>query len=107
MNLSRQLPLTETTFLILLALRRPAHGYAVMQQVEGMSGGRVRIAAGTMYGALENLQKQKLIETAPSADPRRKNYVTTPAGLELLELEHARLKALAALYEKETGESEA
>ncbi len=102
MNLSKQLPLTETTFFILLALREAAHGYAVMQQVEQLSGGRVRIAAGTMYGALENLQKQKLIEAAPSQDPRRKNYRTTAAGRALLELEHQRLRALADLYERQT-----
>ncbi|MBE6072007.1 MAG: PadR family transcriptional regulator, partial [Clostridium butyricum] len=46
---------------ILLSLKEPSHGYAIMQKVEELSDGRVRIAAGTMYGAIENLLKQKLI----------------------------------------------
>ena len=47
--------LTETTYYILLSLLEPGHGYAVMQKAEELSEGRVRIAAGTMYGALDNL----------------------------------------------------
>ena len=52
MNLNKYLPLTETTFYILLSLKEPSHGYAIMQKVEELSNGRVRIAAGTMYGAI-------------------------------------------------------
>ncbi|MEG2677917.1 MAG: PadR family transcriptional regulator, partial [Oscillospiraceae bacterium] len=85
MNISKQLPLTETTYLILLALKNPGHGYAVMQKVEDMSEGRVRIAAGTMYGALDNLSKQKLIKPIISEDPRRKVFQTTDEGLDLLQ----------------------
>ncbi len=98
MNISKQLPLTETTYLILLALMNPGHGYAVMQKVEEMSKGRVRIAAGTMYGALDNLSKQKLIKSVKSDDPRRKVYQTTIEGLELLQQETIRMENQTALY---------
>lgn len=105
MNLSRILPLTETTFYILLALRKAGHGYAIMQEVEQLSGGKVRIAAGTMYGALENLTKQKLIISVPSDDPRRKMYRISEAGRDVLALEAARLKHLIEVYKHiESGE---
>jgi DNA-binding PadR family transcriptional regulator len=100
MNVSKQLPLTETTYLILLALIKAGHGYAVMQRVEELSEGRVRIAAGTMYGALDNLSKQKLIEARASEDPRRKVYQTTKDGLALLELETKRLEKQIAIYQR-------
>ena len=61
MNRNKHLPLTETTYYILLALLEPAHGYSIMQTVEEMSDGDVRIAAGTMYGAIENLLKLQWI----------------------------------------------
>lgn len=84
MNLEKHLPMTETTYYILLSLLEPGHGYAVMQKAEELSGGRVRIAVGTMYGALDNLSRQKRIETVPSNDPRRKTYITTEEGRSVL-----------------------
>ena len=51
MNRDKNLPLTETIYYVLLALIEPAHGYAIMQKVEELSSGQVRLAAGTMYGA--------------------------------------------------------
>lgn len=54
------LPLSETMHLIMLALRKPLHGYAIMQLVNEMSDGQVSIAAGTLYGALDNLKKKSL-----------------------------------------------
>ena len=47
--------LTEAVFYILLSLQRPLHGYGIMQRVEELSRGRVRLAAGTLYGALATL----------------------------------------------------
>jgi len=100
MNISRYLPLTETTFYIMLTLRKASHGYAVMQKVEELSNGRVRIAAGTMYGAIENLIKQKMIVSVPSEDARRKTYQLSPLGHEILALEVERLKHLVEVYQK-------
>ncbi len=56
------LPLSETMHYILLALREPLHGYAAMQKIEKMSNGTVILAAGTLYGAIENLNKHGWIE---------------------------------------------
>lgn len=99
MNLLKNLPLTETTYYILLALKEAGHGYAVMQRVEELSDGKVRIAAGTMYGALENLSKRKLIISVPSEDARRKMYQISNEGIQVLALEVERLKHLVTVYE--------
>lgn len=98
---NKLLPLTETTFYILLALRNPGHGYQIMQTVEDLSAGDVRIAAGTMYGALENLLKQKLIRSIPSNEPRRKIYKITDYGSEILDLDIKRLKHMVKVGESE------
>ena len=84
MKRHKLLPLTETMHYILLALREPLHGYAIMQKVELMSQGEVRIAAGTLYGAVENLLKYNWIELIASDDPRRKVYRITEEGLVIL-----------------------
>lgn len=106
MNLEKHLPLTETTYYILMALLEPGHGYAVMQKAEELSDGRVRIAAGTMYGALDHLSRQKLIEAVPSEDPRRKTYQTTQEGSKVLALEAERLSHMLSIYKKRKGEQE-
>ena len=100
MNRNKYLPLTETTFYILTELLTPGHGYLVMQEVENLSFGRVRIAAGTMYGALENLQSQGLIAPVPGPDKRRKLYQTTPLGREVLYSEAERLRYMAAVADR-------
>lgn len=100
MNLSKYLPLTETTYYILIALLQPGHGYYIMQRVEELSEGKVRIAAGTMYGAIENLLKQGWIRSVPSDDKRRKVYQITELGLDILHLETARLRDLINIAER-------
>lgn len=100
MKRDKNLPLTETTFYILLALLEPAHGYLIMQKVEELSKGQVRIAAGTLYGAVENLIKLKFIMPVPSDDKRRKVYQITDRGREVLKLDLERIKHMADITEK-------
>ena len=99
MRRHKLLPLTETMHYILLALREPLHGYAIMQKVEIMSEGQVRIAAGTLYGAIENLLKYKWIVPVPTDDSRRKVYRLTGEGLDILQTEQKRLSHILSLYE--------
>lgn len=99
MKRHKLLPLTETMHYILLSLRRPLHGYAIMQEVEMMSNGEVRIAAGTLYGAIENLLKYNWIVQVPSDDPRRKVYRITEEGFDILEIEKRRFMHILSLYE--------
>ena len=98
MKKHKLLPLSETMHYILLALRSPLHGYAIMQRVEEMSDGNVHIAAGTMYGAIENLLKHHWIEQVPTEDSRRKTYRITAEGLDILEEEQKRIARILSLY---------
>lgn len=100
MNRDKNLPLTETVYYVLLALTEPAHGYAIMQKVEELSDGQVRLAAGTMYGAIENLLKKKLITSLNSDDPRRKTYVISDLGKKVLYADYKRMLNMIAITEK-------
>lgn len=106
MNRNPLLPLTETVNYILLALIEPAHGYAVMSRVEAMSDGAVRLAPGTLYGALETLLKQGLISRVASADPRRKVYLITESGFETLSQDAERMAHLVRTFEHTRGDVE-
>lgn len=91
------LALTESTYYILLSLYQPRHGYGIMQETEALSGGRVRLAAGTLYGALNALCEKGWISPLPmESGSRKKEYQLTKTGLEVLKRELARLEELAA-----------
>lgn len=100
----RDNPLTEAFFYILLAVRRPNHGYGIIQEVEQLTEGRVTLGAGTLYGALQALQKKNWIEIyyADTESRKKKEYVITALGREIFAAEKARLEELlknAALME--------
>lgn len=87
--------LTEATYYILLALYNPQHGYGIMQEVEKLSRGRVRLAAGTLYGALNAMCDKGWIQQLPvETGSRKKNYQITDLGLSVLEHEVERLREL-------------
>ena len=91
------LALTESTYYILQSLYQPRHGYGIMQETEALSGGRVRLAAGTLYGALNSLCEKGWIQLLPvESGSRKKEYQLTKTGLEVLKRELARLEELAA-----------
>lgn len=95
--MSGQAALTEAVYYILLSLVTPRHGYGIMQEAERMSSGRVKLAAGTLYGAINGLLDRGWIRAVPGADDsRRKDYVLTEAGREALVNELDRLKELVA-----------
>ena len=85
--------LTEAVFYILLALVEPMHGYGIMQQTAALSKDRVRLSAGTLYGALASLLEKGWIEQLPE-EGRKKDYRITLAGREVLEQELSRLAEL-------------
>jgi len=99
-------PLTEATFYILIALSEPLHGYGIIKKVEVMSHGRIKLAAGTLYGAINSLQKNELIILIGTDEdnPRRKIYEITAKGKALAEYEIKRLIEMANHGEKEIGE---
>ena len=88
-------PLTEAVYYILLSLMEPMHGYGIMQNVEALSGGRVRLAAGTLYGAINTLLEKGWITALPGAkDSRKKEYQITNLGKEAVTAEIIRLQEL-------------
>ena len=91
----------ETTFLILTALAQgPQHGYGIIQDVGRISGGRVALRAGSLYGALERLDADGLIsvDREEVVDARlRRYYRLTPPGRTRLAAETVRLRANAAV----------
>ena len=90
-----QLALTEAVFYILLSLQKPLHGYGIIQNVGELSSGRVKLAAGTLYGALNSLVEKGWIDALPeNPESRKKEYVITKNGLSVLEDELARLSEL-------------
>lgn len=100
-------PLREPTFLILATLASgPAHGYGVIKAVEELSGGRVKLRAGTLYGALDRLEADGYVKFQGSSSdggPPRKYYVLTPAGAELLRAEAERQAANAQVALERLG----
>ncbi|MBR3137039.1 MAG: helix-turn-helix transcriptional regulator [Clostridia bacterium] len=102
-----QAALTEAVYYILLSLASPRHGYGIMQETERMSQGRVKLAAGTLYGALNGLLDRGWIRAVPGAeDSRRKEYALTDKGKEALESELDRLKELVDNGESVLGGEE-
>lgn len=77
--------LTEAVFYILLSLDTPLHGYGIMQNVERLSGGRVRLAAGTLYGALTTLTERGWIVSLgdESGGAQRKSIRSRPRAARL------------------------
>lgn len=92
----RENPLTEAFFYILLALRTPNHGYGVVQEVKQLTGGRLVLGAGTLYGALQALQKKEWIEiySVDQKSRKKKEYVVTELGKEVFRTERKRLVEL-------------
>ena len=90
-------PISEPVLLILTSLAdQPRHGYALMKDIEELSGGRVRLSTGALYGALRRLLEDAWIERFEQADTSREKqaYRLTAAGRGQLQLELDRMKQL-------------
>ena len=89
-------PLTEALFYILLAVRKPNHGYGIIQEVEQITGGRVTLGAGTLYGAIQSMEKKGWIEiySEDTSSRKKKQYLITQTGREVFRKERQRLEEL-------------
>jgi DNA-binding PadR family transcriptional regulator len=87
------LPMSESAYYILLSLNKPRHGYGIIKNVEKITEGRIRLGAGTIYGTMTRFENDKLI-TPVGEEERRKLFVLTALGRELLQLEIQRLGEL-------------
>jgi len=91
--------LTEQMFYILICLTQERCGVDIMKKVEGLTNGRVVIGPGTLYSLLDKFVKEKIIiET--KIENRKKNYIITILGKEMLEKEYIRLAKLKKDYER-------
>lgn len=94
-RLSNSGALTESIYYILLRLHKKAHGYALMKDIMEMTDGRVNLGAGTLYGALDTLQKKGWIkQTDEQSKDRKIEYIITNEGKEYFEKEISRLEEL-------------
>lgn len=93
-------PMTETGFYILFCLQKENHGYGIVQTVERMTGGEIRLAPGTMYGSLSKMEKDGVIRFVREVE-KRKIYVITDLGREVLDLERKRICRLYRSIQEE------
>lgn len=94
--LEKDIPLTEAVYYILLAVRKPNHGYGITQEVEQLTGKRVVLGAGTLYGAIQTLQKKGWISiySVDTESRKKKEYIITETGKKVFEAERLRLEEL-------------
>ncbi len=92
--------ISEQTYLVMLALAdEPRHGYGVLREVKALSGGRVALGAGTLYGVLDRLVERGWAQMSDEVvvDGRlRRYYRLTDEGLAQVTAETERLRELAA-----------
>jgi DNA-binding PadR family transcriptional regulator len=92
------LPLTPAMFHVLVALADgQSHGYAILKEVEQLTGGEVRLSTGTLYGIIKRLLAEGLVREQSTDDPRRRAYQLTAFGREVARAEAARLDEMLAM----------
>ena len=97
------LPLPAATFHILMAVSSgDRHGYAIIQDVAGFTGGAVKLSAGTLYRSIQRMLEQDLLVETESPDPetddeRRRYYRITPFGRKVASAEARRLTQMVKL----------
>ena len=93
--------LTESVYYILLRLHSPAHGYALMKDIAQMTDERVSLGAGSLYGALDTLQKKGWIRVTDEQPQDRKiEYIITATRKQFFEKELIRIKEMLKNAEK-------
>lgn len=95
-NTEKSTPLTEALFYILLSVRKPNHGYGIIQEVEKLTEGRVLLGPGTLYGAIQTMVSRGWIRvySAETDSRKKKEYIITDVGKEVFAQERARLAEL-------------
>ena len=100
-------PLTEALFYILLAARKPVHGYGIIQEAAELTGGRLNLGPGTLYGAITSLLDKGWLAlvSAETGSRKKKEYLITEAGRAAFYAELSRLRELVANGGKMEGET--
>ncbi len=104
----KYIPMTEPAFFTLLSLLEQKHGYSIMRYAAKISGGRVNLGAGTLYGLLARLREDKLIEMVSNIG-KRKTYSITLLGMAVLQSEcerlHHQLSTAMSVISSDAGEA--
>lgn len=99
--------LTDTSYYILLSLMEAKHGYLIMKTIENMTNGNFLIGPASLYTSIQKLLSAELIELFDDGNTKRKTYITTKKGIELLKKEVQRRKEMVIHAEqifKQKGE---
>lgn len=85
--------LTEPMYYILLALTRECCGVDIMERVRQISNDRVKVGPGTLYAMLSRFEENDVIKKT-TEEGRRKSYLITETGMQMLKSEQERLKTM-------------
>jgi DNA-binding PadR family transcriptional regulator len=91
--------LTEQMFYVLLCLREERCGMDILDQVPAMTGGRVSVGSGTLYNLLEQFREEGMIRETRT-EGRRRSYILTEKGRQMLDKEYGRLLGQVADYDR-------
>ena len=98
--------LTEQMFYVLLCLKEECYGLDILDRVPAMTGNRVSVGSGTLYNLLEQfLAEGMIVET--KVEGRRRSYILTDKGKEMLDKEYQRIQAQAEDYRRIFGKEDA
>ena len=91
--------LTEPMYYVLLCLKEPLHGYGIMQKIDEITNGRLKVGPGTLYNLMDRFVKEEIVKRVDTSG-KKKTYQLTDKGNELLNEEIKRLKILISDGEK-------
>ena len=97
--------LTEQMFYVLLCLKQECYGMDILDRVPAMTGNRVSVGSGTLYNLLEQFLAEGFIRET-KVEGRRRSYILTDKGREILNREYQRIRAQALDYARIFGEEE-
>lgn len=98
--------LTEQMFYVLLCLTQECYGLDILDRVPAMTQNRVSVGSGTLYNLLEQFLAEGMIRET-KVEGRRRSYILTGKGTEMLEKEYERIQAQAQDYRRIFGKEEA
>ena len=97
--------LTEQMFYVLLCLTEECYGMDILDRVPAMTDGRVSVGSGTLYNLLEQFLEEGMI-TETKVEGRRRSYILTDKGREMLDKEYMRIQAQAMDYRRIFGKED-
>ena len=98
--------LTEQMFYVLLCLTKECYGLDILDRVPAMTGNRVSVGSGTLYNLLEQFLMEGMIQET-RVEGRRRSYILTARGRQMLDKEYERIQAQARDYRRIFGKEEA